>query len=292
MFRFVFIMSLYYILSFQIRFSFSQSKDTNKICDGNCDVQIDIVAKFIKTLSFPSNIEKQLASNRTSKWSSCMEAAAKSWRSGIYKIQLEKINITDFEVFCEEDVDFGGWIVIQRRQSGSVDFYRTWDDYKEGFGELRGNYWIGLEKLYALTNSCEQELYIQMKTRKGGKYYAKYAEFLIGDESESYALKKLGIYNGSAGDSLKYHSGRKFSTYDRDSDDSADNCANKYKGGWWFGGCYASHLNGVYGNVKAGVHWLEIEIDESIAFAQMMIRPTQNCWKRLMLSNLHRASFH
>ncbi|XP_054088318.1 ryncolin-1-like isoform X3 [Zeugodacus cucurbitae] len=97
------------------------------------------------------------------------------------------------KVFCEEDVDFGGWIVIQRRQNGIVDFNRDWHDYKEGFGDLTGNYWIGLEKLHALTSSCEQELYIQLKRLNGTEYYAKYSAFVIANETEGYALKKLGV---------------------------------------------------------------------------------------------------
>ncbi|XP_028894068.1 ryncolin-1-like isoform X2 [Zeugodacus cucurbitae] len=188
-------------------------------------------------------------------------------------------------MFCEEDVDFGGWIVIQRRQNGTVDFNRDWHDYKEGFGDLTGNYWIGLEKLHAITSSCEQELYIQMKSRNGTEYYAKYSALLIADEIEGYALKKLGNYSGNAGDSLNRHLGYKFSTRDRDNDAHENyNCAEGWKGGWWFFKCYNCFLNGVYGD---NVKWNKIHQNETLAFAQMMIRPTPKCFRRLMLSNLN-----
>ncbi|XP_011189973.2 fibrinogen C domain-containing protein 1 [Zeugodacus cucurbitae] len=292
MFCFVYIILLCNILLFRIGFGLKQDEVTDTICDCSCDVQIDIVKHFLKDLEDirkctdkMSNIEAQLLRNRASKPSSCMEAAANSLESGIYKIQIKNVNVTDVEVFCEEGVDLGGWLVIQRRQSGSVDFKRDWHDYKDGFGTLTGNYWIGMEKLHALTNNCEQELYIQMKRRNGQEYYAKYSKFLIGNEVEIYALKKLGDYSGNAGDSLRKHLGMKFSTYDRDNDGASRNCALIFEGGWWFDDCYRSHLNGVYGDDNAGVNWRSIEEDESLSFAQMLIRPNHNCLRRSMLRN-------
>ncbi|XP_018790566.1 PREDICTED: angiopoietin-related protein 2-like [Bactrocera latifrons] len=217
--------------------------------------------------------------------SSCMEAAANNLKNGVYKIQIEKYNIKDLEVFCEEDIDFGGWIVILRRKSETINFYRKWEDYKKGFGDITGDYWIGLENMYALTNSCEQELYVYIKRLSGKVYFAKYSEFRIGNESESYALERLGKYSGNAGDSLKKHLGKKFSTHDRDNDDSERNCAKVHRGAWWFHKCYNSHLNGVYPRGKYGVNWNNLRKEEPLLYAQMMIRPTPNLWRQLTLSN-------
>ncbi|KAH8291415.1 hypothetical protein KR054_011380, partial [Drosophila jambulina] len=111
-----------------------------------------------------------------------------------------------------------GWLVIQRRRDGLVNFYRDLSDYKAGFGDLNGDFFIGLEKLHLLTSYQPFELYVYIKTLNGVEKFAKYDEFSIGNKSENYQLKVLGSYSGTAGDSLTFHKGQAFSTFDRDND--------------------------------------------------------------------------
>lgn len=66
--------------------------------------------------------------------------------------------------------------------------------------------------------------------------HTKYNNFVIGNEQEQYALKSLGAYSGNAGDSLKFHLGRKFSTKDHDNDEST--CSEIYTGAWWYNKCH------------------------------------------------------
>ena len=51
------------------------------------------------------------------------------------------------EGYCDVVSDGGGWLVVQRRQDGSVDFNRGWVKHEEGFGSLTGEFWYGLDHL-------------------------------------------------------------------------------------------------------------------------------------------------
>ncbi|XP_049305764.1 ficolin-1-like [Bactrocera dorsalis] len=295
MLRFILFLLLNYLLWISIKNVCGEDLDSNTVYDYNCDVQIDVVKTFIKELQAVRKreddilakitlIETKQESFRKSVPSSCLEAAAESFKSGVYNITLEKFSGTPFAVYCNEEVDYGGWLVIQRRVSDAVDFDRDWLDYKNGFGVLDENYWIGLEKLHAFTSSCQHELYIEMQTYRGKSYYARYSEFVVGSESEDYHLKILGTYEGNAGDSLKGHVGMKFTTHDQDNDiSSIKNCAVFYKGAWWFNDCYYSHLNGPYRQEDNGVDWNSLGVMESLKSAQMMIRPTEKCLRRMSL---------
>lgn len=130
------------------------------------------------------------------------------------------------------------WIVIQRRQDGSVDFYRNWTDYKDGFGNYEGEFFVGLEKIYNLTNDRDHELLIILEDFEGVIKYAHYDDFLIGNETNHYILKKVGSYSGTAGDFLRLHVKMLFSTRDRDNDVANEgSCAEWFKGAWWYYHC-------------------------------------------------------
>ncbi|XP_071957975.1 fibrinogen-like protein A [Antedon mediterranea] len=152
----------------------------------------------------------------------------------------------EITVYCDMRED-GGWMVIQRRQDGSVDFYRNWKEYKEGFGNVNTEFWLGNEQINRLTADGEFELLIEMTDHLNVMKIARYSLFRIGTEDSNYVLTISG-YTGTAGDSLQsYHNGQQFTTYDRDNDKrSSSNCAESYKGAWWYNDCYYSNLNGLY----------------------------------------------
>nr|XP_017021869.2 ficolin-1-like [Drosophila kikkawai] len=133
--------------------------------------------------------------------------------------------------------DGQGWMDILSRGDGSENFDRNWTDYKEGFGKLWGEFFLGLEKLHQLTKDEPHLLYVYLRDVHSNSRFARYDGFQIGSEEESYSLKALGRYSGSAGDSLGIHRGMKFSTIDRDNTRSKANCAEIYGGGWWYNDC-------------------------------------------------------
>ena len=150
------------------------------------------------------------------------------------------------------ETDGGGWTVFQRRQDGSVDFYRYWTDYENGFGNLTGEFWLGLSKIHRLTKEGSNTLRVDLGDFEGNTAYANYSTFSISDGSTEYILT-VGGYFGTAGDSMAYHSGMKFSTKDNDNDNGGWNCAVIDIGAWWFNQCFESHLNGPYYTNPTGV---------------------------------------
>ncbi|XP_058983848.1 angiopoietin-related protein 2 isoform X2 [Musca domestica] len=137
------------------------------------------------------------------------------------------------------DFCYNGQIVIQRRIDGSENFFRLWNDYKRGFGNRSGEFFIGLERLHKLTNSGPYELLVVLEDFDNDRRYAKYDNFIVASEKENYKLHSLGQYTGTAGDALTHHLGKQFSTKDRDHDTWEDNnCAEMCTGAWWYGNCH------------------------------------------------------
>ncbi|ALC40383.1 maker624 [Drosophila busckii] len=154
-------------------------------------------------------------------------------------IQTIRVPGTDaFQVPCDSKFAGEGWTVIQRRVDGSVNFNRTWEEYRNGFGDLRGEFWLGLERLHLMTKFRPHELYIQLEDFKNETRYARYNNFSVGNEAQSYELLSLGDFTGNAGNALEYGDWGKFSTPERDNDNyTYVNCAANYASGWWFNQC-------------------------------------------------------
>ena len=173
--------------------------------------------------------------------------------------------------------DDGLWTVIQRRFDGSVDFYRGWTDYKEGFGDASGEYWLGNDAIHQLTSGSSYKLKVVLKAWDNVTAYAIYDAFQISDETDGYRLT-YGVYNGDAGDSLWQHNGQMFSTLDRDNDSKVGrSCATDYTGAWWYGNCYSSNLNGRYFTEETGlsnvgrITWSSFSSGLSLKETTMMI---------------------
>ncbi|XP_078365439.1 uncharacterized protein LOC144649742 [Oculina patagonica] len=199
-------------------------------------------------------------------------------KSGVYKIDPD--NGGTFDAFCDQSTTGGGWTVFQKRLDGSVDFYRGWDDYKRGFGNLNGEFWLGLDKIHRLTKE-KSRLRVDLEDINGKTAYAEYSFFGVSNEGSKYKLS-LGTFSGTAGNSLAYQRGAAFSTKDRDNDNWSKNCATTLgKGAWWYNDCLRSNLNGLYHHGKhstpwEGVNWYHWKGPYySVKRAEMKIKPVK-----------------
>ena len=216
---------------------------------------------------------------------SCCEVKSNQFKFSITPVKSRVYNITNFcgdcelsaEGYCDAVTDGGGWLVVQRRQDGSVNFNRGWVEYEEGFGSLTGELWYGLHPLHCLTNQGQWQLRIDFTFTNGTKSYLSYKSFSVGPANSQYQLSISG-FNGVTTDPFDSgHSlnGMKFTTKDRDNDNNrGGNCAVSGEGynagGWWHNYCsyihvnhqyksfYSVHLNGAY---------------HSLPFIEMKIKP-------------------
>ena len=118
---------------------------------------------------------------------------------GVYWVQPDEEE--PFQVLCDMTTDGGGWTIFQRRMDGSVDFYVDWESYKKGFGNLKGEFWLGNDYLHRLTASASMAFRIDMEDYEDDRRFAEYTTFTVADESDNYQVTIDG-YRGTAGDSL------------------------------------------------------------------------------------------
>ena len=203
--------------------------------------------------------------------------------SGIHQVQLRSDPFRPpITAVCDMDTDSGNWTVFQRRgiNRPRQNFFLRWSDYKEGFGDLTGEFWWGLENLWLMTSGRdrEYELRIDLEDFGGAKAHAVYRGFRISSEDEGYKLT-VTSYTGTAGDGLRAGVNRKFSTRDRDQDTrSRGSCAKRHGGAWWYGGCGDSSLNGRRHRSRRGgfdikgIWWFPWKRYDSLKRTEMKIR--------------------
>ncbi|XP_044189677.1 tenascin isoform X4 [Thunnus albacares] len=194
--------------------------------------------------------------------------------SGLYTIYVGGEESQPIQVYCDMTTDSGGWMVLLRRQNGKLDFFRNWKNYTAGFGNMNDEFWLGLSNLHKITASGHYELRVDMRD-SGESAFAQYDKFTIAEPRTRYKIS-IGAYSGTAGDSMTYHQGRPFSTYDNDNDIAVTNCALSYKGAFWYKNCHRVNLMGKYGDDShsKGINWFHWKGHEhSIEFAEMKIRP-------------------
>ncbi|ESO85001.1 hypothetical protein LOTGIDRAFT_168263 [Lottia gigantea] len=159
-----------------------------------------------------------------------------------------------FEVLCY--LEWGGFTIIQQREhlSQSTDFNKNWIEYRNGFGTLHGNFWLGLEKMYKIlqnNNTNGFNLHIHFFDTVYSQCTWQVDKFNLEGESSNYtAIFKNayflysdwcdGMFTSLTPDS------RPFSTFDHISYPDNFNCTGREESGWWFAddvNCSFSNIN-------------------------------------------------
>ncbi|XP_078661817.1 uncharacterized protein LOC144905880 [Branchiostoma floridae x Branchiostoma belcheri] len=200
--------------------------------------------------------------------------------SGVYTIK-PRAGERPLKVLCDMDTTGGGWTVFQRRFDGSVSFDKSWRDYRDGFGDVRGEFWLGLEAIHQIVSRETHDLRVELGDWQKREAYAQYSQFNLSNETSGYKLD-LGVYSGTAGDGfglfqkysmfgsetpLDHHKGHTFKV-------------RKPRNGWWYSiGHAISNLNGPYRNASVPVGADTIHWNTWTAYAcslkstRMMVRP-------------------
>ncbi|CAL4122617.1 unnamed protein product, partial [Meganyctiphanes norvegica] len=197
-------------------------------------------------------------------------------------------------VFCNQDILNGGWTVFQRRDNyaSQLDFYKSFEEYAIGFGSPGTEFWLGNDIIHELTQQSVSELYVELTSFAGVTKYALYNVFHLGPKNETGTLRNnkrpyqlsIAYFSGTAGDSMTYHNGMGFTTYDQDHDWFSTNAAVTFHSGWWFNSDgYAANPNGIYNegatvNVTSA-HWYGFSDSlESLQRITLMTRPLKQQW--------------
>ncbi|XP_065902168.1 ficolin-1-like [Dysidea avara] len=196
--------------------------------------------------------------------------------SGVYTIgNFCGVKCSNTRVYCDTTSGGGGWTVIQRRKDGSVDFTkRDWVEYEDGFGNLQGEFWLGLRSMHCLTSQGNWELRIDYQLANGTRSYLRYKQFAVGPADDKYRLTITGFDRDGLTDpfvSSSTLSGMQFSSRDQDNVKLHNHLACPQRlGGWWYNNCGNARLNYDTYSIKLNGEWL------SVPFLELKVRPS-NC---------------
>ena len=222
----------------------------NSDCPGNhtCQIQDSACDSYCAVCAVPVDCAAILA-------------AYPSSQSGVYDISgaTEQTH----KVWCDMLTDGGGWTVFLKRLDGSGDFYQNMAAYKQGFGDVSGEYWLGLDVLHALTSSKTNQVRADISDWAGSSVHSLYASMLVDGETDDYRLTMGAFTEGEGGYALEYFDGMAFTAKDFERDLSdAGNCAQIHHGGFWYQNCLKAnptgryYVGGAYTNTdNDGIQW-------------------------------------
>ena len=204
---------------------------------------------------FVGNINKHLTSSPRSQISAprqnpqmdCLD-----WhRLGYTKDGVYYINFYGYrrKVFCDMTTDGGGWIVMQKRIDGSVDFNQDWETFKDGFGNVYTEYWLGNEIVHQYTTQQPTEALMEAFDFDNVRAAVKITNLAVKSETLKYEINFdvcSEVTHANLCVDWDYLKGMKFSSLDSDNDENSIQCAIKYVSGWWHKSCFYVNFNGVF----------------------------------------------
>ncbi|XP_033837950.1 angiopoietin-related protein 3-like [Periophthalmus magnuspinnatus] len=191
--------------------------------------------------------------------------------SGVYVINPGTSE--PFMAFCDMTT---GETVIQRRTDGSINFDQNWEKYESGFGDLQGEFWLGLSRIHSLSVQGNSVLHIHLEECKQLRRVFEYRFALEGPQS-NYTIH-LSPLSHDLPDVMGNQTNTTFSTKDRDNGKQHHHNCIQDTGGWWFHPCGGTNLNGKYfksrrrPGQKRGIQWRAGRRgSSSLKFTQMSV---------------------
>jgi len=155
--------------------------------------------------------------------------------------------------------------LIQQHVDDSSFFDRSWNEFRVGFGDPSGNFWLGNEQIHQLSKDGRCKLRFDVRQQSTTAWFwAEYSTFIVADETNDYQLTVAGFSGNVNYDAFGQDNGNVFATSDRD---VAAGCAQSRGGGFWYNNCGNARVNAA-GHL---FDWGQLSGGDNLMYSQMWL---------------------